>query len=408
MFLVWVAVLTSCTSLSEKEEMRLQFEETQIACLLENLQSSPTQDQALALFDKINNLSVAENLSEKKIFPLLTSRVDSLKSHYLSCIQEIIPQINIVLEGNNEIIMEQGSFIVAKRLNNGDRLQVSYNSTHPIETTIHNAETKTALTKSGKNCYYQDSFVIPNTAIYLIEFTNTTKAQYVSYEVSVNCQNINNFLSNFDVASIEVPATAQDYLSYSRNEYGLIKLYDSPRQYTLQGGWKSAWGGHKRTILPLNMPPNTVNVAYQLRIDTSNSVANSNDKFYQELNSRCSSVKILGATVREKNESHTSLLREILNDMRPPRRIEEAYCSMYVFYDEASARNFIDKGDTSKSDINYSLINTQSCNGNIPVGKHTNIYLGFQNNQFSGSIYLWVEAVATTTQTNYYKQKYTY
>ena len=407
-FLVGVVVLTSCTSLAEKEEVRLQLEEAQLACMLEDLQTNPTRDQALVLLNKINRLSVTEKLTKMESSLFLRNRVDSIKSHYLACVREIIPQITIVLEGYDDIIMGKGSFIVAKRLSKGDRLQVSYNSTYPIEATIHNAGTKIALKKSGKNYCYQDSFIAPNTAIYLIEFTNTIITQYVSYEVCVNCQNIDNFLSNFDVVSTEVPATKQDYLSYSRDEYGLIKLYDSPRQYTLQGGWKSTWGGHKRTILPLNLPQNAVNVAYQLRVDTSKGVASRGDKFYQELNTRCSSVKIFGTTIKEKNDSHTSLLREILNDMRPPIRVEEAYCSMYVFYDESSARNFVDKGDTSKSDINYSLINTQSCNGNIPVGKHKNIYLGFENNQFSGSIYLWVEAVATTTQTNYYRQEYTY
>lgn len=396
----------SCTSKIEKERIRLQQEVIHVCAIEENIQIDPSRQNVLVLLDKISQLKVSEKLSNKQQYAYLKSQVDSIREYHLLIVQDLVSNIKVTLDYKNDWLMDPGSYVVAKRLCKGDKLFINYNSTAPIKLHIHNADTKQSVKRYDASTNMLDSLTVPNTAIYLVEFINPCQVQYISYEVYEKCQTIENFVSDFNVQEEEVPATPQDYLAYYRNEYGLLNLYEKPRQYTLRGGWKSTFGGHKRTILPLNVPHNCVNVAYQLRIDTSDGVASADGNFYQELNSHCSSVKILGATVREKNESHTSLLREVLNAMKTPQRVEEAYCSMYVFYDENSAREFINLGKTEKCDINHSIIGTQSCNGNIPTNKHKNIYLGFENDQFSGSIYLWVEAVATTTQTNYYTKHY--
>lgn len=408
-FLAIISIIFSSCSTSIKQEVeRLNSEIYKINTLLKNIQDLPTYEDAIQLIDNVNNLKVIEKISQKKGIDTLIQRVDSAKTQFNLAIEELIPTLGIILDCQYDHIIEKGSTFIAKKLNKGDLLTITFDSALPMNVTIHNMDTKKVVKQSELNIHYIDSFVIPNTAIYLVELNNPNLTQYISYEIIVNCNKLNSFLSNFDVAEKEISASSTDYLAYSRDEYGLINLYEEPRQYTLRGGWKSTFGGHKRTILPLNIPPNTVNVAYQLRIDTSAGVASSDGEFYSELSNRCSTVKILGTTVREKNESHTSLLREILNNMKTPKRVEEAYCSMYVFYDENAAREFVNTGNTTLCDINYSLISTQSCNGNIPLEEHDNIYLGFENDQFSGSIYLWIEAIATTTQTNYYKKQYLY
>ena len=151
-----------------------------------------------------------------------------------------------------------------------------------------------------------------------------------------------------------------------------------------------------------------MDIAYQLRINTSEMDSYEDGRFHNKLSTRCSKTEILGVTFREKQESHSSILREILQKMETPQREEEAYCSMYVFYNAKDAQNFVSKngGEVKNYDIDYSLIGTQSCNGRFPVKKQKNVYLGFENDQFSGSVYLWIEAVATSTETNYYRTIY--
>jgi len=404
--IVGLLCLFSCSSKVAEERQKLQKEMSDICAIGEHIKVAPTHQDILTLLNKMNSLQITEGLFKKQEYYAIKHRADSIIDIYSSMIQDVVPRVDVMLDCKYDQIMERGSFIVANKIQKGDKLFLDYSSHMPIGVNIHNAETQTLIKSYAASTQLLDSLTIPNTAIYLVEFTNQNKAQYISYEVYVNCQNLENFITDPNVQEKEVPASPEDYLAYYRNEYDLTNLYEKPRQFTLRGGWKSAFGGHKRTILPLNLPQNSVNVAYQLRLDTSNGAASNDGAFYKELNDRCSTIKILGTTVKEKNESHTSLLREVLNEMKTPQRVEEAYCSMYVFYDEKSARDFVSTGKTEQCDIKYSLISTQSCNGNIPVNQHENIYLGFENDQFAGSIYLWIEAVATITQTNYYTKHY--
>ena len=91
-----------------------------------------------------------------------------------------------------------------------------------------------------------------------------------------------------------------------------------------------------------------------------------------------------------------------------PVREEEAYCNVYVFTNQAEAKKFQDGAapDGLKYDIDLSLMGTQSCNGRIPVKGLTKVYLGFANERFRYSNYLWLEALSVTPKNEYYKVRY--
>ena len=119
-------------------------------------------------------------------------------------------------------------------------------------------------------------------------------------------------------------------------------------------------------------------------------------------------VRFLGLPLYETNNSHSNLFRELLYSNKPVRE-EEAYCNVYVFTSQTEAKKFQDGKDPSeiKYNIDLSLMGTQSCNGRIPTKGLSTIYLGFSNERFRYSNYLWLEVIASSPNNEYYRLKYT-
>lgn len=122
-------------------------------------------------------------------------------------------------------------------------------------------------------------------------------------------------------------------------------------------------------------------------------------------------VKLLNITANAKLYRATrrsGIMEMILDDNRPIRE-EDAYCSLYVVRSQSEAKGYQD-GTLSAAAMNYDVDNsslgTQSCNGRIPVDGSKTIYLAFENDRMRYTNYLWVEVVAVTPTTEYYRDVY--
>ena len=103
-----------------------------------------------------------------------------------------------------------------------------------------------------------------------------------------------------------------------------------------------------------------------------------------------------------------NLFSKLLDDNRPLRD-EDAYCNMYVFRNQAQAKQFQDGTKSASAlsyDVDYSTLGTQSCNGRIPVKGLKTIYLAFENERVRYTNYLWVEVEAVVPKTEYFTTKY--
>ena len=407
-------IITSCDSDFKIEQQRvnelLQYADSDYSCFIQN-PSYKSATEAIQSVEILNVCLPEDGIKSKKkqlAYDELQTVVNNKKSEILASINSLIKNVAIPIADIHDKLIDVGSSTIVMKLSKGDLLKFKFDGESAINMTIYNMDSKQAVKHLYNKISFQDSLLIQNSAIYLMEIVNKQKAQYTSQSIRLYRPTIEQFMTPYTVEEIIVPAEKGDFMAFPKNEYKLNNLFEEPRKVTLRGSWKAAWSGHKRTIFALNIPPNTVDVAYQLRIDTSEGASYSDGKFYNNLSQRCSKTEILGVTVREKQEAHSSILREILQKMETPRRAEEAYCSMYVFYNAKDAQYFVSKngGEVVNYDIDYSLIGTQSCNGRFPVKNQKNVYIGFENDQFSGSVYLWVEAVATSTATNYYKPAY--
>lgn len=416
-FIISVSIcgmISSCQSSLDVEKERIKEQVKSIDVAYAQFQQSPSYNSVMSVIQATQKLDIEiskeeiKSQREKLHYDNLVKFTNEKRNHIFSAIDKKINEIAIPILSLKDNLMNVGSSTIAMRLKKGDHLKFNFDGESAVNMTIYNIDSKQSVKHLYNKIAFQDSLIIQNSAIYLVEIVNKQRIQYVSLSIELYRNNIEQFMESPSVSEEIVPAEKQDFLAFPKNEYELTNLFEEPRKITLRGSWKAAWSGHKRTILALNIPQNTVDVAYQLRIDTSEGANSSDGNFYSSLSSQCSKLEIFGVTVKEKTESHSSILREVLQKMETPRREEEAYCSMYVFYNAKDAQTFVSKngGEVKNYDIDYSLIGTQSCNGRFPVKNQKNVYLGFENDQFSGSVYLWVEAVATSTATNYYKTTY--
>ena len=119
-------------------------------------------------------------------------------------------------------------------------------------------------------------------------------------------------------------------------------------------------------------------------------------------------IKMGGHEVFERQSGHGSSLIELLLGENKPPREEEAYINMYVFYNAVQAKKFQDGIDPAKLQysVDYSTMGTQSCNGRIPAKGNKIIYLGFQNERVRYNNYVWLEAMSSVTNKEYFKTEY--
>ena len=106
--------------------------------------------------------------------------------------------------------------------------------------------------------------------------------------------------------------------------------------------------------------------------------------------------------------SNNSLQNTLIDDNRPMRE-EDAYCNMYVFRNQAQAKQFQDETKQASQlsyDVDYSTLGTQSCNGRIPCKGAKTIYLAFENERMRYANYIWVEVEAVIPNKVYYTTKY--
>lgn len=400
-------------SIYEAERTRLLENKRSVQLAMDAFIEDKSAENFLTIYKALDgldsNLSLSDLSSkESDAYLALCDEMSSLQKQMRADLDKYIPEVGETIVSKNDELIEKGSQKFAARLKKGDKICYSYSTSDPVNLNIYNIDSRKCVKSYTSKISISDSLTIANTAVYLFELVNPKSPQYVSYDIVRYCKSVKDFWHDYKVVAKEVPARKDEFMAYARNEYKVSNLFDEPRKLTLRGEWKAAWSGHKRTIVALNIPANSVNVAYQLRIDTSDRKQKQDGEFFNNMSQKCEKVKIMGVTVKEKTESHTNMLRDILKGLQTPDTEEEAYCSMYVFYNEAHAKAFADNPETKVKnyDANRSLIGTQSCNGSLPVVGKNNVYLCFENDQFRGSVYLFLEAVATATETNYYKTIY--
>lgn len=315
--------------------------------------------------------------------------------------------IRISLMSNSELLLESNT-TYPYYLHKGDNLYIGCTTNNVVEFKIWDVNSKKLLKSISKKKKFNEVIAIPNTSIYLVEAIVPTSTYF---DINISKSTTTEYWDeNRTIKSETVECQKGDFMAYPITTINTVNLFQEPRNITLRSGLKALFGGSTSSSVALNIPAGTTDIAYQLRISTSKGSKARDGRFCDEISSHTKTVKIMGKTALEVQNQSSSLIREVLNQINKPEIEEEAYCSMYILYDAASAKKFQEGTPASslKYDVNYSIVGTQSTNGAIPVkASSKNMYLAFANDRAGANIYIWLEAVATVNVVKYWRSVYT-
>ncbi|MBR6560778.1 MAG: hypothetical protein IKT75_06450 [Alistipes sp.] len=293
-------------------------------------------------------------------------------------------------------------------LQRGEKLRWKIAGEKPITVKVCNADSRKVLkTYSGRSTI-KDSLTISNTAIYFIE-VNPNSVQYIDLDINYKINEMSRLRAATPVNKEDIECNKGDFGAKPIKGVSLQKCFEEPRKFTLRGQFKAAFSGSAKALVAVQVPTGTTDILYSMRIATSEQDKSSDGEFHENLATTYKKVKFLGLPLYEKEKNgDLNLFSKLLDDNRPLRD-EDAYCNMYVFRNQAQAKQFQDGTKAASMlnyDVDYSTLGTQSCNGRIPVKGLKTIYLAFENERMRYTNYLWVEVEAVVPKTEYFTTKY--
>ena len=293
-------------------------------------------------------------------------------------------------------------------LRKGEKMFLDFETQGNVTLRVYNADSHSVLkTYAGKKVIH-DSISIAHTAVYVVEL-KPVGSQYVDITASKSVTSVENFTeADPDIEEDKVECTAKDFGAQKIQGIKLRNVFEEPRKVTLRSQGKALFSsGGSRSVVAMQVPAGSTDVAYSLRISTSQNDSGSDGQFCRKMDEKYKQIKLLGLPLYESHGSSSNIFRELLNACEPYRE-EEAYCNLYIFTSSAEAKKFADGKPVTelKYNVDLSKKGTQSCNDRIPTKGLKTIYFGFENTRIRYSVYLWLESLATMPTTEYYRAKY--
>ena len=288
----------------------------------------------------------------------------------------------------------------------GTKLYIDFETSGLAVVRLLNADSHATLRTWSNKKSFRDSILIANSAIYLVD-VQLKDNMYINLTMERTCKDLVDVTRSYEVAEEEVPCRAGDFLSRKVDGLSISSLFEEPRKVTLRSQGKAFFSGGSRSVVAMQVPANCTDIAYCLRISTSQTDQSTDGQFCKKVDEKYKEIKFLGLPIYESHGTGSNIFRELLNATEPPRE-EEAYCNLYVFTNQAEAKKFSDGKPVAelKYDMDFSKQGTQSCNDRIPTKGIKTLYFGFENTRVRYSVYLWLESVSTVKTTEYFKMKY--
>lgn len=395
------------SALQDLQMLELYMRQYDMDPTIENLKKMVGQsDDCQFLYDE-DDMS-----AEQKIQCLeLKLKMDSMKMSVAKIAENAAPTFRTKIVEKNDYLMEKGAEAFPFYAQKGDKLFYRMQLQQAGSVKIYNVDSKQQISsftlsknKAGE-FVKEDSLMIPNSAIYLIEVT-PGKNQYLDLTAELSVSALERVGVIPQITEEIVEGTKSDFRATSVKGVQMKNLFEEPRKFTLRGQLKSMFSGTSRALVALQVPSGATDVMYSLRISTNEGDRSQDGQFYDNMCTSYKKVKFLGLPLYE-SQNGSGLLSTLLGDNQPLRE-EDAYINMYVFYDAAQAKKFQDGASASglKYSVDYSTLGTQSCNGRIPANGKKTIYLAFENERMRYNNYVWLEAVSAVPSSEYFRTQY--
>lgn len=338
----------------------------------------------------------------------MARRIDSLIAEAHKSIPYVIQQNvcntpHILLQKPEELLSETQAYPFY--LERGDKLMLHIETEKPADIRVYNTNSYQLLKSYIGKKFVKDSLAIQFSSVYLVEI-NPKGRQYASIDIAYKPNSVNRAFETKTIETREVEGRKGDFRVRAVNGIKMKKLFEEPRKFTLRGQLKAAFSGSYRAIVAVPVPQGANDILYSLRISTNEPDRASDGKFHDNMETSYKRIKMLGLPVYESHGG-AGIISTLLGENQPKRE-EDAYINMYVFFNSAQAKKFQDGADPAKLSysVDYSTMGTQSCNGRIPSKGYKTIYLGFLNERMRYNNYVWLEAVSAVPNTEYFKTEY--
>lgn len=382
-----------------------------IDVMAKNYMANKTQERFESLAEMCSELNYEFDASEmdaegRRDCMLLQAQVDSARKAVEDLLVVDFATMRFPCISENDLLIESARTWPIY-LQKGTKLHYNMGTNGNVTMKLINADARKILkTYIGKK-QIRDSVTIPNSAIYLWELTPKGTA-YIDLTVTKQISNVSQLRDGEKKILVDtVECSAADFMAVKVQGIEMNSIYREPKKATLRSVGKSLFGGSSRAVIPIAVPKGCTDLLYSLRISTNEGDKSSDGKFDKRMKTKYKKIRFLGIPLYDRTTNRSNLFRELLYSDTPVRE-EEAYCNVYVFTNQAEAKKFQDGKNPSelKYNIDLSLMGTQSCNGQIHVKGFSNLYLGFDNERFRYSNYLWLEVLAVSPKNEYYRVKY--
>lgn len=235
------------------------------------------------------------------------------------------------------------------------------------------------------------------------------KESYYNLDVSRKSGSVANYLSNAKLVRDSVVVSKKTNKSKIGTTMAFEKVFNQPKKFVVSSTFTMS--GESKVYVPIEIPKNTKEFIYTLRISGDEDTEREDGKLFNDVNRISKKVKVFGLPLWESEEKSTSLSREILNSLFPPKKDEDYTLNVFFFDKQKEIKKFIqypgkEYASAFKYDINNSALSTQSRVGLVKKPYSGFSYIGLQSTSSFSDTYAWLDVVALYEKTFHYEIRY--
>lgn len=291
----------------------------------------------------------------------------------------------------------------------GDSIAFNFSADYRIKTLIIREERSGRIFKTFKN---KDKinfiYKVPISNPFSIHIT-FYKDTYFDIDLTRKSGSVKNYLSKVTIVKDSIVHQKKTTRSRSGKTINMIKLFNEPRKFIVSKTFSLS--GKSKIYAPIEIPKNTKEFFYTLRVSGTDGQVKDDGKLFNNVSEEYSKVKMLGLPLWESSGKGTSITREILNNLFPPKKDSEYSLNVFFFDNEKEIKKFISYGGKNygsafKYDIKNSALSSQSRVGLIKKPHTGYSYIGLESTSSFSNTYAWLDVIAMTEQVYYYEIKY--
>jgi hypothetical protein len=239
-----------------------------------------------------------------------------------------------------------------------------------------------------------------------IDFASET---YYSLEVLKKSGTVENYLSKVKIIRDSVVVDTKTKRSISGRGLAYEQVFNEPKKFIVSKTLSVS--GEPKVYAPIEVPKNTVEFIYTLRISGDDNSISEDGKLFEEVSKATKKIKVLGVPLWESEGTGSSLSREILNRLFPPLKDEDYTLNVFFFDKDKEIKKFLnyagkEYAEAFEYDINNSALSTQSRVGLIKKPRSGFSYIGLQSTSTFKNTFAWLDVVALSEKSFEYEIRY--